>query len=113
MMAEGRPPRSAYEYEKRSFVFRGAATTIAMELFYWAAVDRIAKLHRVKWRGLVTMALGNKPSIYKSRAGWLRFYITGYGFLGPRREQRELPLYMALMPKEGWSLRKLKEAISK
>jgi hypothetical protein len=106
--------------EKRSLTLRDkemcrdAATTIVLERFYWAELDRIVreqpvKWDRFKWRTLIRWALGCKPSDYKSRSGWLRYYITGYNILGP---DNEVPLFRAFMPKEGWSLRKLTAELS-
>jgi predicted DNA-binding ribbon-helix-helix protein len=108
---ERRPPRSAHQKEKRSLRIENSLgkdvdTTISMELFYWAGVDAIARRHGVRWRWLVRTVLRRKPRDYKSRSGWLRYYVTGYWILGPRRD---LPLFYAFMPAEGWSLRQLKD----
>src|SRR5688500_18204329 len=95
-----RIPRPAHSYEKRSFVLRRKDTTIAMERFYWTALEGIAKQQGVGWRWLVRAILERRPGDYASRSGWLRFYITAYFILGARKD---VPLIMAFMPEEGWS----------
>lgn len=108
--AERRAPRAAHQREKRSLRVRDnrtlkeTYTTISMERFYWAGLDAIASRHRVRWRWLVRTVLRRKPRDYKSRSGWLRYYVTGYWILGPRSGP-----FLAFMPEEGWSLRQLKD----
>jgi predicted DNA-binding ribbon-helix-helix protein len=111
---ERRAPRPAHQSEKRSIYvrgwgLRGIDTTIAMERFYWAALEGIARERKVDWRWLVKTVLSRKPNAYKSRSGWLRYYITGYYIFGTNKE---LPLIMACMPLEGWSLRQLKDYLA-
>lgn len=80
-----------------------------MERFYWHALEEIARQQGMRWRYLTRLILGRKPADYTSRSGWLRFYITGYFILGGRKG---LPLIEAFMPKEGWTLRQLKDHFS-
>lgn len=112
---QARAPRAADHREKRSLVrdrlrrtstlgWGRIDTTIAMERFYWIALEEIARRHGMNWRRLVDLVLGRKPSEYTSRSGWLRLYIAGYFIFGARRD---LPLTMAFMPEQGWSLRQL------
>ena len=87
-------------------MWSGKETTIAMERFYWVALEEIARQQGMHWRRLTGFILGRKPNDYTSRSGWLRFYITGYFILGARKG---LPLIEAFMPKEGWTLQQLKD----
>lgn len=72
--------KNPYEFEKRSFVLDKKDTTISMERIYWAVLDQLAKKHRWHRRGLVHHLLAVRPKEYRSRAGWLRFYVSGYAY---------------------------------
>ncbi|MEQ1934090.1 MAG: hypothetical protein ABL962_09450 [Fimbriimonadaceae bacterium] len=113
---EKRPSQAAYHREKRALVlhewwkappYRTTKTTIAMERLYWVALEAIGRRHGHSWRSMVTQVLMRKPDSYRSRAGWLRYYIIGYWILGPRAEKGR-GYHPTYFPKEGWSLRKLK-----
>jgi predicted DNA-binding ribbon-helix-helix protein len=67
-------------FEKRSFILNNKDTSIVMERIYWTVIDRIAKKHRLTMRGLVLNILTYKPTNYRSRAGWLRLYVSGYAY---------------------------------
>jgi predicted DNA-binding ribbon-helix-helix protein len=112
---ERRAPQQAYQREKRSFYlrgrnpFRGSDTTIAMERFYWVALEGIARERHVRWRWLVKTVLSRKPRDYKSRSGWLRYYVTGYYIFRPKKGASLVDVFM---PEQGWSLRQLKDHLA-
>src|SRR5262245_51831582 len=103
-----RESKGSHYRETRHLVVDGIPTTISMERLYWMAFEAIATQHRIRWRRLLKLALMNKPREFKSRAAWLRFYITGYWILGPA-DDYELTVFKG---RDGWSLRKLKAHFS-
>jgi len=69
-----------YEFEKRSIRVDRKDTTVSMERMYWKAMEKLARKTRRTWRYVAWLALMHKPHAYKSRAGWLRLYVTGYAY---------------------------------
>ena len=65
-----------YQLKKRHLVVGGKSTTLSIERFYWSAIDRIAAVKGYRPSKLLALVIALKPPNYKSRAGWVRLWVT-------------------------------------
>jgi hypothetical protein len=77
-----------YEFDPRHITVGGKPTMVSIEKLYWSAIDHLATSSGYSSDKYLKIILANQPSDYKSRAGWIRFWVTGRYFLAFKRGQK-------------------------